>query len=237
MWFFFDVEWEAWYNMNNVEVNKNMKKIWLFAMAALMAGCTGTASPAASASASATAETMTDAQKFASEYTEVSEDNVFVYRTSDEIIKILEHGTGVVYLGFPECPWCQRYVVYLNEMAKQTGISKIYYLNIMDDRNNNTEAYRKIISLIGEDNLMYDDEGNSRIYVPDVSYIVDGTVIGHDNTSSVVTEADGEPDDYWTEDRVAELQVSMDAWMRQIIKAGGCSECNVTVPSSTSSAN
>ena len=60
----------------------------------------------------------TDAEKFAQEYTEVGTDNVFVYRDMDEIIRILEHGTGVVYLGFPECPWCQRYVKYLNEVAK-----------------------------------------------------------------------------------------------------------------------
>ena len=49
-------------------------------------------------------DTKTDAEKFALEYTKVPDDNVFVYRNIDEIINILEHGTGVVYLGFPECP-------------------------------------------------------------------------------------------------------------------------------------
>ena len=47
-----------------------------------------------------------DGKKFAEEYTSVTKDNVFVYRSAEEIINILEHGTGVVYLGFPECPWC-----------------------------------------------------------------------------------------------------------------------------------
>ena len=46
----------------------------------------------------------TDAAKFASEYTEVPKDNVFVYKNSDEIINIIKHGTGVVYIGFPSCP-------------------------------------------------------------------------------------------------------------------------------------
>ena len=50
-------------------------------------------------------EVSSDAKKFAEEYNEVSEDNVFVYRDADEIIKILKNGTGVVYLGFPECKW------------------------------------------------------------------------------------------------------------------------------------
>ena len=71
---------------------------------------------------------VTDASKFKEEYSNVSEDNVFVYRTDKEIIEILKHGTGIVYLGFPECPWCQAYVSYLDEVAKETKIEKIYYL-------------------------------------------------------------------------------------------------------------
>ena len=51
-----------------------------------------------------------DNEKFANEYTEVGKNNVFVYRNANEIIKILEGGTGIVYFGFPECPWCQAYV-------------------------------------------------------------------------------------------------------------------------------
>ena len=74
-----------------------------------------------------------DAQRFAKEYTTMTEDNYFVYRNIDEIIKILEHGTGVVYLGFPECPWCQAYVPMLNEVADIEGLEKIYYYNIYED--------------------------------------------------------------------------------------------------------
>ena len=65
--------------------------------------------------------------KFSKEYTSVGEKNVFTYRALDEIINIMEKGTGVVYLGFPECPWCNAYVKYLNEVALEVGIDKIYY--------------------------------------------------------------------------------------------------------------
>ena len=41
-----------------------------------------------------------DAEKFAEEYTLVDKDNRFVYTEIDEIINILEEGTGIVYLGF-----------------------------------------------------------------------------------------------------------------------------------------
>ena len=93
---------------------------------------------------------LTDAHKFSQEYTEVEEDNLYVYRSYDEIINILENGTGVILLGFPECPWCQRYAKYLNEVAKELDFDKIYYYNILEDRKNNTEEYQKIVSLISD---------------------------------------------------------------------------------------
>ena len=39
---------------------------------------------------------LTDVEKFVKEYTGVDSDNVFVYRHAEEIIRILEHGMGVV---------------------------------------------------------------------------------------------------------------------------------------------
>lgn len=73
-----------------------------------------------------------DAKKFDKEYS-VGEDNPFVYRNAKEVVDILKNGTGVVYMGFPECPWCQAYVKMLNETAKEKGMEKIYYLNIKND--------------------------------------------------------------------------------------------------------
>src|SRR5574344_2332928 len=129
---------------------------------------------------------VNNAIKFASEYSQVPEDNIFVFKSADDIIKILEHGTGIVFLGFPECPWCQRYAKYLNEVAKENGASCIYYLNILEDRKNNTQNYQKIVGLLSG-NLQYDDEGNERIYVPDVTFVKDGVIVGHDAETSLDT--------------------------------------------------
>lgn len=165
-----------------------------------------------------------DAIKFQEEYTKVPEDNVFVYRDIDEIIKILENGTGVVYLGFPECKWCQAYVPYLNEVAKEIGVEKIYYFNILKDRKENSEKYQKIVSLLG-DNLLYDEEGNPRVYVPDITVVKDGKIVGHDNESSVVTEEDGTPEEYWTEAKVEALKLRLEDMMMQITEIA-CTSCN-----------
>lgn len=140
----------------------------------------------------------TDNIKFSKEYTSVSKDNVFVYRSKDEIINILEHGTGIVYLGYPECPWCMAYVPLLNEIAKNEGIEKIYYYNIREDRKNNTEFYQKVVSILN-DYLNYDEEGKKRIFVPNVTFVKEGKIIFNDNETSLIS--DKLPSEYWTEEK------------------------------------
>lgn len=148
---------------------------------------------------------VTDASKFKEEYSNVSEDNVFVYRTDKEIIDILKHGTGIVYLGFPECPWCQAYVSYLDEVAKETKIEKIYYLNILEIRKNNTKEYQEIVSLL-DNYLSYDEEGKKRIYVPAIVAVKEGEIIGFDDETSHDTKGYETPEEYWKNEDLAGLK-------------------------------
>ena len=169
-----------------------------------------------------------DNVRFAKEYadSQVGEDNVFVYKNIDEIINILKYGTGVVYLGFPECPWCQAYVKYLNETAKDANIEKIYYFNILEDRKNNTEKYQEIVSILG-DNLQRDDEGNLKVFVPNVSFVVNGKIIGNDYETSLDTKGFEKPSDYWTEEEVSELENTLSGYMKEVYKSlYSCTDCN-----------
>lgn len=167
-----------------------------------------------------------DNVRFASEYSSVTEDNVFVYKNIDEIIKIMEHGTGVVYLGFPECPWCNAYVKYLNEVALDVGIDEIYYYNVLEDRTNNTDNYKKLVSILG-DNLQYDKEGNHRIYVPNVSFHINGEVIGNDYETSYDTHGLSSAIEYWTEDEVSDLKDRLTEYMEKVFKElNSCTKCN-----------
>jgi len=165
-----------------------------------------------------------DALKFAQEYTEVGEDNLFVYRTADEIIKILENGTGVVLLGFPECPWCQRYAVYLNEVAKELDYDKIYYFNILEDRKNNTEDYQNIVSIIS-DYLQYDEEGNKKVYVPAVIGLNKGEIVGFDDETAWDTKGFETPNDYWNDEAVNTLKDKLETMLIQA-NPNMCSSCN-----------
>lgn len=167
---------------------------------------------------------ITDAIKFKEEYTKIEDDHVFVYRSIEEIIKILENGTGVVYLGFPECPWCQAYVPYLNEVAKNNNISKIYYYNILNDRKENTENYQKILELLG-DYAEHDDEGNKRIYAPTIIFVNDGKIEGMDSETAKDTKGFEKPEDYWNEEAVKALKERL-AKLCDKVDETTCSDCN-----------
>lgn len=165
-----------------------------------------------------------DAQKFAREYNTVDEYNYYVYKDSKEIIKILEHGTGAVYLGFPECPWCQAYVPMLNEVADMEGLEKIYYLNILEDRKNNTKDYQKIVELL-KDYLQYDDEGNPKIYVPAVIFVVKGEIVGFNDETSYDTKGLEKPEEYWTDSEISDLKQKLSEGMSRVVN-NRCTDCN-----------
>lgn len=166
-------------------------------------------------------EEVPDSVKFSKEYPGVGENNVFEYKTIEEIIKIFESGTGVVYLGFPECPWCQRYVIYLNEVANDVGLKNIYYFNILQDRKDNTEGYRTLLSLL-DGYLLNDDDGNPRIFVPDISVVVNGEIVGHDNETSMES---GSVDEYWTEQKVKNFKNKLKGMLEKVVN--NCKTCNI----------
>lgn len=165
---------------------------------------------------------LSDAARFSQEYTLVDENNKFVYSDIDEVIDILEDGTGIVYLGFPECKWCQQYVVYLNEVAKDRGISKIYYYNIREDREKNTKDYQKIVSLLKE-YLEEDEDGNPRVYVPAVTFMSNGKILGFDDETAYDTKGYDDPSEYWTDKTVENLKDRLNSYLD---KSNMCFDCN-----------
>ena len=166
----------------------------------------------------------TDAEKFAREYS-IDNDNVFVYRTLEEINKILKNGTGIVYLGFPECPWCKGYVPYLNEVAKKAKLDKIYYFNILKDRKNNTDDYKKTVELL-KDYLKYDDEGNKRIYVPAVIAVNKGKIVGFDDETSYDTKGYEKPEDYWKNEDLDGLKNRLSKMINDVSFDYCTTDCN-----------
>ena len=136
-------------------------------------------------------ENITDNERFFKEYNQVPVDNVYKYVSVNEAISLFEQKEAIVFFGFKECKWCQSYAPILNEYSKQNNIQTIYYVNIKEDRANNTEAYVALVRLL-EKYLQTDDKGNKRIYVPDVYFVKDGKIVGHNNDTSMEQGADVE---------------------------------------------
>jgi predicted bacteriocin transport accessory protein len=148
---------------------------------------------------------VSDSERFAKEYPLAGSDNIFLYRNSSETADILEKGRGIVFIGFKECSWCQYYAVLLQDVAREMEIDKIYYCDIKKDRENNSENYKRIVNILSG-RLQYDDEGQARVYVPDVSIVSRGRIIARDFETSKETLGYSTPEEYWNEDRVNALK-------------------------------
>ena len=141
-------------------------------------------------------------------HVEVNNKNPYVYATYDEVIDLIKKGTGVIYFGFPECPWCRNMVPVLADAAKEMGIDKIYYFNALDIRDiksldkdgkvitekEGTNEYYKLISLLGDSIGTYaglNDESIKRLYFPTVVFVKDGKIL-----SSHIGTLDSQVDPY-----------------------------------------
>lgn len=175
----------------------------------------------------------TDAVKFKEEYERlnnqvvndkkyleltIDKKNPIKYKTAEEIVDIIKNKTGIIYLGYPECPWCRNAVPVLLEAAKQTGVNDIYYLNMHDIRDKKelkdgkivtveegTEGYKKILEALGDKASVYkdlNDESIKRIYVPLVVFVENGKVVA---TQESTVESQKDPYVKLTEEQEKEL--------------------------------
>ena len=158
--------------------------------------------------------------KFAEEY-KTTKDNVFTYRTIEEINKILKNGTGLVFLCFPECPWCRGYVPIINEVAKKEGLEKIYYFNIYEDRKNNTEEYQEMVKLLKEF-LRYDDEGNERIYAPSLIAVKNGKILEFDDTRYWDNKKYDSAEEFWQSADLKPMKEKITKMINEVNEKSAC---------------
>lgn len=118
-----------------------------------------------------------DAARFSEDYPLVDQNNRFKYATPAEILEIFEQGSGIIFLGFPGCPWCQQFAPILDRAAKQHGIPVIYYLNTRETKQDSEAEYQEIFKKL-QPHLKKDEAGNPRLYVPDISAVHKGEIVG-----------------------------------------------------------
>ena len=67
-----------------------------------------------------------DAARFKAAYSRVANDNRFVFASAGEVLEKFESGSGLIFLGFQQCPWCQQLAPLVDDAAKAEGLDKIY---------------------------------------------------------------------------------------------------------------
>lgn len=191
-------------------------------------------------------EIKTDAVKFKEEYEsfnekiiegtekqyssiELLEKNPFYYASYEEIDKVLD-GTGVIYFGYPECPWCRELVPLLAQASKKVGMGKIHYKNLKEERNILTfedgtviqekvgsEGYTKLLQKLDSILPIYEgleDDTLKRIYVPYVLFVRDGEIV---DTHTGTWEEQTDPFTPLTEEEKTKLlSILVDKFMKVV---------------------
>lgn len=177
----------------------------------LLSGCASNA--AVTASASASSETI---KNLNSEYTQLPEANQFYYMEKDGVETLLLHGTGILFFGFPECPWCQAYLPQLNEVLLANDAKAAYY-NIYTDKTADRTFYDMIAKDIesvndtGSPIVQYNNDGKQIIYMPLTLFIKNGRIVYDNNETSTEDAKVIQPADYWTQEKKTALKAVLNS--------------------------
>ncbi len=119
--------------------------------------------------------------------------------SEEEAIDLLENGTGILYFGFPDCPWCRSMLPVLLTTLDNMSIDKLYYLNIsgirdtlslgeknkVEVKEEGTQGYYKLLELMDdvlEPYYLTNEEGKKidtkekRLMAPTVIGVKDGKI-------------------------------------------------------------
>lgn len=160
----------------------------------------------------------------------IPKDSNIKYIDSKEVIEILKNKTGVIYFGFPECPWCRNAIPVLINAAKCECIEQIYYFNALSIRDikhlddngkiitdkKGTKDYYEIVKLLGDKLSSYDglnDQSIKRLYFPTVVFVRNGEIV--DIHSSTV-ESQTDPYIELTKAQKSELQEIYEKGIRKM---------------------
>lgn len=117
------------------------------------------------------------------------EDNhVFYEVTFETALYMMKQGeTVLIYFGFGDCPWCQVALPILHESTIETGVNRVLYVNRRSSAIWNESEPMKISDseqtmidfLSPHMELMTNDDGITRIFVPEVILWNGSTVLSN----------------------------------------------------------
>lgn len=169
----------------------------------------------------------------------VPRNNKMKYSTMSEAIELLDKGTGLIYFGMSDCPWCRNVVPVLIEKTNCSCLDDILYIDMSEARNTyeiidespkeTKEAdkeYYELLHILDEylDNYTITDEdgvehvlNEKRIYLPLVVAVKNGAIVGA-HTGTVELSDDQTAFDKLTDTQKSELGVVFDNMLKELAK-------------------
>ena len=151
----------------------------------------------------------------------IPEDFPVVYVDGEAANALLSEESGILYLGFPECPWCRTLLPAFIAAIEESGYAgTIYYYNALADRDvlilsddgeivvdkEGADAYHELVTKLYDHLMPYkilNDPAIRRIYFPTTVFFRDGKV-----ASVHLTTIDSQENGYdsLTEEQFEELK-------------------------------
>lgn len=104
------------------------------------------------------------------------ENNRYIPKSQEETLKMIQDKEdGIFYFGRPTCPWCVEIVPILNEVAA----SKDLYVYYVDTSEKDETIFPQIEDAFKEVLTNFDEEGNPKMYVPEVIVMKEGKAVDH----------------------------------------------------------
>ena len=132
-----------------------------------------------------TVNQISDNEKFVNEHKEVVKDNIFTYINVSDAYTYIKGDDVLLLFGIRDSDWVGYYANILNEVAKEAGITKIYYYDITDDRKDANATYEGIVNYL-KDYITYLDDGKMNLYGPTLLIKKDGVITYFDDETALV---------------------------------------------------
>lgn len=146
---------------------------------------------------------LSDNERFSSEFSLVSKDNVFKYVNATDARMIAKGAKGIVLFGTNN-DWVNYYAYIVDKVAKEVGIEEIYYYDFIKNRKDNNGTYEDIVKTLSN-YVTYNDKGVAEIYAPSLLVVSNDKVILFDSETSFV-KGDILPNAYWNSEKIAEKE-------------------------------
>ena len=137
---------------------------------------------------------VSDNERFSSEFSLVSKDNVFKYVNATDARMVAKGAKGIVLFGTNN-DWVNYYAYIVDKVAKEVGIEEIYYYDFIKNRKDNNGTYEDIVKTLSN-YVTYNDKGVAEIYAPTLLVVSNDEVLLFDSETSFIN---GEitPSIYW----------------------------------------